>query len=356
MKIAIIANSHFPVKTPFSGGLVAHTYKLTKLLENAGHEVTLFAPEGSDFTLPVETFCPPSLIQGEIASEDRYSQWEHYYYDLLLKLNKSNFDIIHNNSYAKTPLDMAYKLSCPVVTVLHCSPFNNMIKGFQEGRKGNTHHVIAVSNHIGNLWTAKLEYIVPKVIYNSVNTNLWIPPEKKALSNQQYAVWSGRITPEKGTDLAIKACIDAGVKLKICGPIHNKEYFNNVMFPLLNHHKENIEYLGCLNTKKLVEVVQNARVFVCTPCWEEAFGLVIAEALSCGVPIAGFNRGALPEILNENVSVLVEENVSLLAEAIINAQKLDPETCRNYALENFSDDKMLEGYVGFYNKILSSSV
>ncbi|MGB3613295.1 MAG: glycosyltransferase [Elainellaceae cyanobacterium] len=179
-----------------------------------------------------------------------------------------------------------------------------------------------------------------------MDTSHWLPADKP----QNYAIWSGRIIPDKGVHLAIQAAQLAGVQLKICGPIHDAGYFSRHVRPLLNRQTT---YLGSLSTQALAEQVAQASVFLCTPCWDEPFGLVAAEALSSGTPIAGFSRGALTEIVTPETGILVPETVDALAQAIGQAQQLSRANCRRRAIERFSMTRMIQNYIQLYQTVVS---
>ncbi|MDN5249305.1 MAG: glycosyltransferase [Alphaproteobacteria bacterium] len=96
-----------------------------------------------------------------------------------------------------------------------------------------------------------------------------------------------------------------------------------------------------------------ARLSLCTPCWDEPFGLVIAESLACGTPVAAFKRGAIPELLSPLSGALAEpNNVEALAAAITKASNLSPVDCRARAEEIANFDIMLNKYEKLYETIL----
>ncbi|MGC8159823.1 glycosyltransferase, partial [Salmonella enterica] len=83
-------------------------------------------------------------------------------------------------------------------------------------------------------------------------------------------------------------------------------------------------HLGHLDHEALSRLVGGARAFLCTPTWDEPYGLVVAEALACGVPVAAFARGAIREIVDSSCGVLAEpDNAVALAAAGTAALALD---------------------------------
>lgn len=345
MKIAVIAHSHYPIKQPFAGGLEAHTYMLVKQLQQAGHHVTLYAAEGSDPTLPYVPFFKPTAEELFRPSQAVKEYREKTYTSLMQHLQHSDFDVVHNNSLHYVPLQRVDRLPMPMVTVLHTPPFLPLVRGFQEAVRAKNHCAIAISQAVIQSWQEIIPALKPTLVYNGINTRRWLPGPQR----HNHAIWFGRITPEKGTHLAIRAASLAGIRLRICGPIHNATYFAQEVEPYLS---ETSVYRGNLKTADLAKEVARASVFVCTPCWEEPFGLVAAEALSSGTPVAGFNRGALAEILTPATGVLVKGGIEALAIAIRQAQKLSSQACRQRAVAMFSVSSMVQGYTRLYQNLV----
>ena len=86
-----------------------------------------------------------------------------------------------------------------------------------------------------------------------------------------------------------------------------------------------------------------------TPAWDEPFGLVAAEALASGTPVAAYDRGALPEIVTPACGRLAAGgDVVALAEAIRGAMTLDREAARRRAVEHFDVEVMVDRYEQTY--------
>ena len=108
-------------------------------------------------------------------------------------------------------------------------------------------------------------------------------------------------------------------------------------------------YLGHLDHRRLAHAVGQAAVALCTPRWEEPYGLVVAEALACGTPVAGFARGALPDITDPRSGRLAPaDDVEALARIIPEAGRLSRADCRHRA-EVFCDARvMVDRYEALY--------
>ena len=345
LRICLIASSRFPVGEPFMGGLEAHTHALASRLVRRGHRVSVFAAAGSDPRLgatlvPAAVFTSSPAARADVGSPPEVWMQEHHaYLDLMMALARGEhgrFDVLHNNSLHHLPVAMSPLLETPMVTVLHTPPVPWLESAI--GLAAPCSRFIAVSDAVARAW----RHVVPAVtIHNGVDVSRWVPGPGGG-----PALWSGRIVPEKAPHEAVLAARAAGLRLDLAGPVHDEEYFAERVQPLLG---PSARYLGHLEGEALRVAVRAASVVVVTPHWEEPFGLVAAEALACGTPVAAYDRGGLPEILDEHTGVLTPAgDVAALAHAIHDAATLDRRAARRRAVAQFSLDRMVDGYEAVY--------
>ncbi|MBL4678149.1 MAG: glycosyltransferase family 4 protein [Mucilaginibacter sp.] len=355
MKIGIIAHLKHPIRKPFAGGLEAFTYEISRRLTEKGHEVMLFASSASDAggTLhPILNDCNYDsrtgnrLKQPDMSSE--YIAEHHAYYGLMSGIDELNLDIIFNNSLHYVPITMANLVQTPMVTVLHTPPFYELQNAIRAERRHPCIEYITVSRSNALNWNEYLEDC--SYVLNGIDLNAWSYHE--AGNQENYAVWFGRIHPDKGLDLAIKAARKAGIMLKVAGGIADRRYYKEKIEPLLD---SNVQMLGLCGHRELNALIGGAKVCLITPVWQEPFGLVVAEALACGTPVAGFATGALPEVMGADCGVLVAPgDIEALAEAIGRAASLDRKGIRSYAEEHLNIEKMLDAYELHFLNLLSS--
>jgi glycosyltransferase involved in cell wall biosynthesis len=345
-RVAIIASARFAIREPFAGGLEAHTWTLARALRQRGHEVTVFAGPGCDPALGVREIPAqwPRISQAARAdvsmTAESWMEEHHAYLTLMLYLSRTGqFDVVHNNCLHHLPIAMAAAVATPMVTTLHTPPTPWLESAVQAGPCPVT--FVAVSEHTARAW----QHCAPAtVIRNGIDLDIWPPGPGGG-----PAIWFGRLVPEKGADLAIRAARAAGLELDLVGPVADRNYFEERIVPQLGR---GIRYVGHLDHAALAARVGAATVTLATPRWEEPYGLVVAESLACGTPVAAFDRGGVAEILTPDTGVLVDaDDVPGLAEAALRAGALSRARARARAVSSCSLDQMIDGYERLYERL-----
>lgn len=351
LRIGIIAHLKHPIAEPFAGGLEMHTHLLARHLRDRGHGVTIFASTRSDPALGLEPICDETAMMAvgvDEAGDVAFFREHHAYLSLMNRLRTSDFDLIHNNSLHYLPVSMADALPMPMVTTLHTPPFCWLESGIRLSRSPQSRFV-SVSESIRRAWHPVTP--VGDVILNGIDLDRFV--FQPVPTTMPYLVWYGRIVPEKGLHHAMDAARTVGLPLRFAGPILDEDYHREQIAPRMGL---GTEYLGHLDHVALAQVIGGAAAFVCTPCWDEPYGLVVAEALACGVPVAAFARGAIPEILTSDCGVLARaDDATDLASAVSKALLLDRAACRRRA-ETLCDARvMIDGYERLYRQMISET-
>ncbi|WP_370327841.1 glycosyltransferase [Euzebya sp.] len=349
MRIALIASVRHGLRAPHAGGLERHTADLSRALRDQGHEVAVYASGDSDPELRVTPICPSATrldfsdaARGDVSMlSDRFMDEHHAYLSLMLSLADADVDVVHDNSLHYLPVAMARTLRAPVVKVLHTPPTPWLESAIAHRDRSTV--LVSVSHANAATWSTPVD----AVIHNGIDLDRFLP----GAGGDGTAVWVGRLVPEKAPHEALRAARLADLDLAVVGPAPDADYFAREVRPLLDDRRT---WLGHLDGDAIIARLQAADVAVVTPAWDEPFGLVVTEALACGVPVAGYARGALPEIVTPDCGVLVPPgDLPGLARALRQAMALDRSACRRRAEALGSIDRMARSYLQVYEAALT---
>ena len=271
----------------------------------------------------------------------------HAYLGLMLKLGRGGdwcgrFDVVHNTSLHHLPVAMAHSIDAPVLTTLHTPPLPWLESALALSPPDRGSVFAAVSRFTAASWR---HVVRAEVVPNGVDLDRWCPGPGGG-----PAVWAGRLVAEKAPHLAIDACRRIGMPLELAGPLHDRDYFAREIEPRLG---DDIVYAGHLDDRELAELMGRAAVVVVTPAWDEPFGLVAAEAMACGTPVAAFARGGLPEVIGPAGVICRSADIGALARALESAAQLDRSAVRRHAERTCGLDAMVRRYEAMYHAVHS---
>lgn len=355
LDIGIVASARHSIREPFAGGLEAHTHLLATGLRERGHSVTVYASADSDPEIGLEALCPrDSALDLSVAAEADpsmvarpFMDEHHAYLSLMLRLPARRHDVVQNSSVHYLPVAMGPSLGGRMVTTLHTPPTPWIESAVSiAGRRADSTFV-SVSRSNARAWghAAPVRRVVP----NGIEVERW---PYVSHPTPGLAAWTGRLVPEKGPHLAIRAAREAGLDIVLAGPLAHPGYYEREVVPLLGPHAR---YEGHLTQSETAALVGGAAVAMITPCWEEPYGLVVAEALACGTPVAAFDRGAVGEIVDGATGRLAPAgDVPALAAATLAATHLDRRACRRRAEEHCSLEAMVSAYESVYSEVAAN--
>lgn len=349
LRIAVLAHLHHPIAAPFAGGVESHTAHLISGLSERGHEVALFAKEGSSTGCRVEPVLDSSFVVRGYPDEDHRNR-QHRILDgamsrAVARVRAGSYDVVLNNSLSPVPHQELAGI--PTLHVLHTPALPRLIEIFEtpEWAPGALSRYVTVSEANARAWRRWLPGL--QVVHNGISLGHW---DDDTAPEQGTAAWTGRITPEKGTHVAIAAARAASMKLRLAGPIQDPEYFRTLIEPQLD---DDITYVGHLDQGALRSMVASAEVFISSPLWEEPFGLTTVEAMACGTPVAALPAGAMHELIGIHGGVVAQHMESeALAVAIEKARDMDRFAVRERA-RNFSLSSMIDGYEDLFGSMLA---
>jgi glycosyltransferase involved in cell wall biosynthesis len=335
MRIAQISTLSAPVREETFGSVESFLWLLTRELQKLGHELTVFGTGDSEVnaelvaTLPGPYGAPGSLDDWQLC------EWVN----LCRAVEQSRrFDVLHSHAYCwGIPLEKFSK--SPLVHTTHIVPDDNSAKLW---RMSPGSRITAISNH---QWSAFPELKPAAVIPHGVDVARF--PFQK--TPEDYVLYLGRFVSGKGPKLAIEAARALGIRLVLAGP--ENAYFREQIKPLIDG--KNVEYAGFVKGAERSKLLGGAKALIYPIQFPEAFGLVLIEAMLCGTPIAATNFGAVPEIIQDNVTGIIANSKEEFAAAIPKCFTLDRAAIRACAETRFSAERMARDYASFYEKIIS---
>ena len=166
-----------------------------------------------------------------------------------------------------------------------------------------------------------------------------------------YLLFVGRISKEKGLHHAINVAEALDLKLIIAAKADkaDEEYFEKIK----PRFKGKIEWIGEVDGKRRNELFSRALCSLHPVEWPEPFGLTLIEAMACGCPVVAFDRGSIPEIIQDRITGFVVGDENEMAVAVRNIRSISRVECREYALKNFNSKRMVDQYESIYQKILN---
>lgn len=335
LRIGMVAPPWFAVPPHAYGGTEAIVAALTDQLVQRGHEVTLIAagPPGTRAQRYIRVYDEPrthligtsAVPEAVIAAEAA-----RCFADL-------DLDLVHDHTLAG-PL-LAASRRVPTVVTMHNPVGGDTGDYFR--RLGTTIDVVAISDAQRQREPA-LNWI--GTVHNAVDVGSYPFRDEK----DDYVLWMGRFSPDKGAHLAIDAARAAGRRILLAGKLREpseRAYFDAEIRRRLG---AGVEYVGESNATVKRRLFAGASCLVLPLQWEEPFGLVMVEALASGTPIVTTRRGSTSEIVSHGRTGFIVDRIEELPAAIARAGDLDPRRCRDAALERFDLPVMADGYEHMY--------
>lgn len=187
-----------------------------------------------------------------------------------------------------------------------------------------------------------------KKIYNRESTVIYPPVDVDFFSleeiKEDYYFTASRLVSYKKTQLIVEAFNELPhLKLIVAGDGPELEKLQKTA-------KNNIEFVGYIENKKLKSLMQKAKAFVFAA--EEDFGIIPVEAQACGTPVIALAKGGTLETVIENKTGIffVEQSAEKIKEAVLNfeTKNFDPQIIREHAV-TFSKqrfEKEIKEFVG----------
>ena len=339
MKIAQIAPLTESVPPQLYGGTERVVSFLTDELVRSGHSVTLFASGDSRTTATLVAGWPTAL---------RLGGTQDFLAPHLLMLEEvakraSEFDIIHFH-ISEFHFPLARRLPVPHVTTLHGRLDIPELRPLH--REFMDVPVVSISN-------AQRKPLPEAGWIGTVHHGLPLDLVRFQPESGSYLTFLGRISPEKRVDRAIAIATACGQQLRIAAKVDpvDREYFDRDIRPLLDNPL--VDFIGEISEQQKSDFLGGASALLFPIDWPEPFGLVMIEALACGVPVVAFRGGSVTEVIEHGVTGFIVDSIEEAVAATRNIHHLNRRVCRQAFERRFSVTRMAGDYVRLYEKLLS---
>ncbi|WP_256004373.1 glycosyltransferase family 4 protein [Pedobacter deserti] len=333
MKIAVLAPVAWRTPPRHYGPWEQMASNLTEGLAAKGVDVTLFAT-GDSLTKGRLEAVVPAGYEEDRETDAKVAECLHI---SNLMEQASGFDLIHNH-FDFLPLTYSGLIKTPLITTIHGFSSEKIIPVYQKyNSKG---HYVSISNSDRH---SSLHYLA--TVYNGLQSEQFtFRPDP-----DEYLLFFGRIHPDKGTAEAIEIARKSGRQLIIAGIVQDAGYFKDKVEPQLD---DQIVFIGSAGPEKRNELLGHAAALLHPINFDEPFGLSVAEAMFCGTPVVAFNRGSMPELIRDRETGFLVRDADEAGACIADLSRIDRQACRDWAMDNFSQQKMVEDYIALYHQIL----
>ncbi len=357
MKIATMVRSYLTAPSPSDiiYAPIDLAVQISEGLMEQGHDVTFYGPSGTRLRVPVETaglrplahnleefrsllFDVGRMLHGQPELQDQFMAKE-----MFERARAGEYDLLHfHHPEVALPYATLYP-EVPVIYTLH-DPLSPWYREMIEQWLTPNQFFISISDNQRH-GAPDLPYAA--TVYNGVDLERFAYSD----THDDYLLVAGRIVPEKGIKEAVSVAKQTGQRLLIIGPTYSdhQAYFDAHIKP---HLDERVLYLGLLEQEHLIKYYQKAKALLFPVQWEEPFGLVMTEAMSCGTPVIALRRGAVPEVIDHGKTGFVVDSITEMVAAVDKLDQIDRQTCRTYIERRFSTEKMVNDYADAFRTAL----
>jgi glycosyltransferase involved in cell wall biosynthesis len=335
LRIAQVAPLYEAVPPPRYGGTERIVSYLTEELVRRGHAVSLFATADSDTTSHLVP-CAPKALRLDRPHDPLL--WHFLELESVYSA-AARFDVIHTHTDYLT-LPFARAAATPTLLTLHG---RLDLPGLAElyARYGDV-PLVSISD------SQRVPFGDEAGWLGTVHHGIPVKDYPFAAAPGDYLAFVGRVSPEKGLDLAIRIAETVSLPLRIgvkVDPV-DQAYFEAVIRPLLGSPL--VDFIGEIDEATKAELLGGARALLFPIDWPEPFGLVMVEAMACGTPVIARPCGAVPEVLVDGVTGFLASQFDDLVRAVRSVDRLDRRACRAHVDTHFSVERMADGYEALY--------
>jgi glycosyltransferase involved in cell wall biosynthesis len=315
--------------------MVSH---LTEGLVSRGFNVTLFATGDSETSGKLHAVCPRGY------EEDRSIMskvWECLHISELFE-HAEEFDIIHNN-FDFLPLTYTGLITTPVVTTIHGFSSPGILPVYKKYNSKVFYVSISEADR-----SPELDYI--KTIHHGIDINQFdFQPEP-----DDYLLFFGRIHHDKGAREALDIARACDKRLILAGIIQDEAYYHQHIEPHLDDN--NVVYAGSVGPFKRNQLLGKATALLHPINFNEPFGLSVIESMACGTPVIAYNRGSMPELIEDGGNGFLVNTAKEAIDAVARIYEIERASCRRRVEQNFTANHMVDKYIQVYETVLEKTL
>ena len=343
MRIAQIAPLTEAVPPRLYGGTERVVHWLTEELVALGHQVTLFASGDSRTSATLDAAWPKALrLDGSVRDPNALHM-------LMLervrqKCDDEEFDLLHFH-LDYYPFSLFSRQPTPFLTTLH-------------GRLDLPEHQPLFTTFsaipLASISDAQRRPVPQANFVRTIHHGL---PEKlltpRAVKPTYLAVL-GRIAPEKGVDRAIRIATRCGIPVRIAAKVDraDQDYYDAIVKPMIDHPL--VDYVGEIGDHEKSDFLSGAIGLLLPIDWPEPFGLVMIEAMACGTPVIAYDRGSVPEIVEDGRTGFIVHDEDSAVAAVARLPALDRQAIRGHFEKRFTARRMALDYVETYQGLIDA--
>jgi glycosyltransferase involved in cell wall biosynthesis len=346
------------------GGTQTYLADLAARLAGRGHAVTLLCAPGSRLAgvevveLPIGHLrLEPASFDGEAGRSDLAAQAEAFAIARRwLDGRVGRIDLVHGHAFDAPAFDALRGLAAPVVHTLHLPPVDD---GVVAAAARVADEAVLTTNSAANAaaWRAAGVPVREVVPYGLDVGALPFRPRGGG-----YLLFAGRLTPEKGPDLAIEAAAAVGRPLVLVGGVYDRRFYRRELRPRLRELRAwrpgdqldaSATYVGPRPRVDVFELMAAADGLLMPVRWDEPLGLVAIEAPATGCPVVAFARGGLSEVVagGESGWLVPPDDMTAFVAALARLGEIDRRGCRASVARRYGIEAMIDGYESLYRRV-----
>jgi glycosyltransferase involved in cell wall biosynthesis len=337
LRIALTADPEIPVPPKLYGGIERIVDMLALGLVSRGHDVTVFAHPDSETA--------GQLIPWPGRNSRSTADTAANTAKLTRAILSGRFDVLHSFSRIAylTPL---LPLSIPKIMTYQRAISPRTTRWGHRLSRG-TLSFTAISDWMMRDVPSTGQW---SMVPNGVPLNAY--HLVREVAPDAPLVFLGRVEEIKGPHIAIEIAKRAGRSLVIAGniPEEKRAWVEAMVLQHVDGH--HIRYVGPVDDAQKNVLLGQASALLMPILWDEPFGIVMAEAMACGTPVLGFPRGAVPEVVEDNVTGFIRPDADGLIEVVGLLSSIDRSACRARVERLYSQDAVVEGYLAVYRSRL----